>query len=168
MNCTTLLATTQSHHLPYLDISQTQQPYFELSKDLNTIHAYGTELQLQQRSQSDSSWEFLRNVHLLPGVPNLINPLNFKSRCLLLPLLGCTITYHPFCRRKTLCCWSNRLDVQVGPCGRRDSSYIHRSSDWNYPLEHTLWKTRFKLSPGTHQISFWILRNVLQLNVSLF
>ena len=42
MNCTTLLATTQSHHLPYLDISQTQQPYFELSKDLNTIHAYGT------------------------------------------------------------------------------------------------------------------------------
>ena len=42
MNCTTLLATTQSHHLPYLDISQTQQSYFELSKDLNTIHAYGT------------------------------------------------------------------------------------------------------------------------------
>jgi hypothetical protein len=42
MNCTTLLATTQSHHLPYLDISQTQQHYFEFSKDLNTIHAYGT------------------------------------------------------------------------------------------------------------------------------
>jgi len=42
MNCTTLLATTQSHHLPYLDVSQTQQPCFELSKDLNTIHAYGT------------------------------------------------------------------------------------------------------------------------------
>jgi len=37
-----LLATTQAHHLPYLDISQTQQPYFELSKDLNIIHAYGT------------------------------------------------------------------------------------------------------------------------------
>ena len=42
MNCTTLLATTQSHHLPYLDISQTQQHFFELSKDLNTIHAYGS------------------------------------------------------------------------------------------------------------------------------
>ena len=42
MNCTTLLATTQSHHLPYLDISQTQQYYFELSKDLNTIHLYRT------------------------------------------------------------------------------------------------------------------------------
>jgi len=42
MNCTTLLATTQSHHLPYLDISQTQQPYLELSKHINTIHAYGT------------------------------------------------------------------------------------------------------------------------------
>ena len=37
-----LLATTQAHHLPYLDISQTQQPYIELSKDLNIIHAYGT------------------------------------------------------------------------------------------------------------------------------
>ena len=43
MNCTALLATTQSHHLLYQDISQTQQPYFELSKDLNTIHAYGTQ-----------------------------------------------------------------------------------------------------------------------------
>ena len=42
MSCTNLLATTQSHHIPYLDISQTQQAYFELSKDLNTIHAYGT------------------------------------------------------------------------------------------------------------------------------
>jgi len=42
MNCTSLLATTQSHHIPYLDISQTQQPYFESSKELNTIHAYGT------------------------------------------------------------------------------------------------------------------------------
>jgi len=30
MNCTILLATTQWHHLPYLDIIQTQQPYFEL------------------------------------------------------------------------------------------------------------------------------------------
>jgi len=42
MNCTILLSTTKSHHLPYLDISQAQQHYFELSKDLNTIHAYGT------------------------------------------------------------------------------------------------------------------------------
>ena len=49
MNCTTLLATIKSHNLPYLDISQTQQPCFELSKDLNTIYAYGTTLWLKER-----------------------------------------------------------------------------------------------------------------------
>jgi len=58
MKCTTLLATTQSHHLPYLDISQTQQHYFELSKDLNTIHAYGTDLRSSGLYQEIDRIEF--------------------------------------------------------------------------------------------------------------
>ena len=59
MNSTTLLATTQSHHVPYLDISQTQQPYFELSKDLNTIHAYGT-LPLSLYYLVNTCWNMMR------------------------------------------------------------------------------------------------------------
>jgi len=63
MNCTTLLAATQSHHLPYLEISQTQQPYFELSKDLNTIHSNTNLAWLSQISTEVRSlyWRYFHN-----------------------------------------------------------------------------------------------------------
>ena len=65
MNCTTLPATTLSHHLPYLDISQAQEPYFELSKDLNNIHAYGTRATLL----TPTSRFTIRNQCFVDGYP---------------------------------------------------------------------------------------------------
>ena len=110
MNCTTPLATTQSHDLPCLDISQTQQHYFEWSKDRNTIHAYGTL----------ESWKGSFHCHLLCSSDDVCkNPSGKLEPIVVFPR-------NQLCNRtpNRSCCEAN-LD-----CGLYSLSWLHETALW--------------------------------------